>query len=68
MSGSTILGYGHYAPQRRVANAEIELRLGLEPGWIFRRTGIEERRYAADDEALTDIAVPAADMALQRSG
>ena len=68
MSGSTILGYGHYAPQRRVANAEIEMRLGLEPGWIFRRTGIEERRYAADDEALTDIAVPAADMALQQSG
>ena len=46
--GSTILGFGHYAPQRRVANAEIEQRLGLEPGWILRRTGIEERRYAAD--------------------
>ena len=68
MSGSTILGYGHHAPQRRVANAEIEQRLGLEPGWILRRTGIEERRYAADDEALTDIAVPAAHMALQQSG
>jgi 3-oxoacyl-[acyl-carrier-protein] synthase-3 len=68
MSGSTILGYGHYAPQRQVANAEIEMRLGLEPGWILRRTGIEERRYAADNEALTDIAVPAADMALQQSG
>ena len=46
--------------ERRVANAEIEQRLGLEPGWIVRRTGIEERRYAADGEALTDIAVPAA--------
>jgi 3-oxoacyl-[acyl-carrier-protein] synthase III len=68
MSGSTILGHGHYAPQRRVANAEIEMRLGLEPGWIFRRTGIEERRYAGENEALTDIAVPAADMALQQSG
>ena len=68
MSGSAILGYGHYAPQRRVANAEIEQRLGLETGWIFRRTGIEERRYAADDQALTDIAVPAADMALRQSG
>lgn len=68
MNGSTILGYGHHAPQRRVANAEIEQRLGLEPGWILRRTGIEERRYAADDEALTDIAVPAADMALRQSG
>jgi 3-oxoacyl-[acyl-carrier-protein] synthase-3 len=68
MSGSTILGFGHYVPQRRIANAEIEQRLGLEPGWILRRTGIEERRYAADDEALTDIAVPAAEMALKQSG
>ena len=31
-AGSTILGFGHYAPERRVANAEIEQRLGLEPG------------------------------------
>ena len=34
-------------------------RLGLEPGWIERRTGILERRYAADGEALTDMAVHA---------
>ena len=67
-AGSTIAGFGHYAPERRVANAEIEERLGLEPGWILRRTGIEERRYAADGEALTDIAVPAAEMALTRAG
>ena len=67
-AGSTIAGFGHYAPERRVANAEIEQRLGLEPGWILRRTGIEERRYAADGEALTDIAVPAAEMALRRAG
>jgi 3-oxoacyl-[acyl-carrier-protein] synthase-3 len=67
-AGSTIVGFGHYAPERRVANAEIEQRLGLEPGWILRRTGIEERRYAADGEALTDIALPAAEMALAQSG
>jgi 3-oxoacyl-[acyl-carrier-protein] synthase-3 len=67
-AGSTIAGFGHYGPERRVANAEIEQRLGLEPGWILRRTGIEERRYAADGEALTDIAVPAAEMALTRAG
>lgn len=66
--GSTIIGYGHYVPERRVANAEIEQRLGLEPGWIARRTGIEERRYAAADQALTDIAAPAAEMALASSG
>lgn len=67
-SGSTILGFGHYAPERRVLNAEIEQRLGLEPGWILRRTGIAERRYAAPGEALTDIAVRAGEMALAQSG
>lgn len=66
--GSTIIGCGHYVPERRVANAEIEQHLGLEPGWIVRRTGIEERRYAAADQALTDIAAPAAEMALASSG
>jgi 3-oxoacyl-[acyl-carrier-protein] synthase-3 len=67
-AGSTIVGFGHYVPERRVGNAEIEARLGLEPGWIKRRTGIEERRYAADGEALTDMAVPAGEMALVQSG
>jgi 3-oxoacyl-[acyl-carrier-protein] synthase-3 len=68
MSGSQIIGFGHYVPERRVGNAEIEQRLGLEPGWIERRTGIRERRYAADGEALTDLAVKAADRALEASG
>lgn len=67
-AGTRLLGFGHYVPERRVDNAEIERRLGLEPGWIKRRTGIEERRYAAPDEALTDIALPAAEMALGQSG
>ncbi|CAN1723773.1 3-oxopimeloyl-[acyl-carrier-protein] synthase [Hyphomicrobium sp. 1Nfss2.1] len=66
--GSTIIGFGHYVPARRVLNAEIEQRLGLEPGWILRRTGIAERRYAAPSEALTDMAVPAAQMALDDAG
>lgn len=66
--GSTILATGHYAPARRVGNAEIEARLGLEDGWILRRTGIRERRYAAADEALSDMAVEAGEMALSRIG
>ena len=65
---SEIIGFGHYAPQRRVPNAEIEERLKLERGWIERRTGIVERRYAADGEALTDMAVLAADAALSNAG
>ena len=65
--GVEIIGLGHYAPERIVANREIEDRLGLEPGWIVRRTGIQERRYAADDQALTDLAMQAGDRALAQS-
>src|SRR4051812_684522 len=68
MTGVEIISYGHYAPERIVSNGEIEARLGLETGWIKRRTGIEQRRYAADGEALSDIAVKAGDMALARTG
>ncbi len=66
--GSTILATGHYAPTRRVGNAEIEARLGLDDGWIFKRTGIRERRYADADEALSDMAVKAGEMALSCVG
>jgi 3-oxoacyl-[acyl-carrier-protein] synthase-3 len=66
--GSTILSTGHYAPEHRVTNADLESRLGLEEGWILRRTGIRERRYAAPDEALSDMAVAAGEMALSRIG
>lgn len=65
---SRILAFGRHAPARRVPNAELEAHLGLEDGWIARRTGIQARRYAAPDEALTDIALPAAAAALAASG
>lgn len=66
--GSTIIGMGHHAPERVVGNGELEAMLGLEPGWIAGRVGIRARRWARDDEALTDIAVKAGDMALAAAG
>lgn len=68
MNGVEILGLGHYAPHRRVPNSEIEQRLGLNAGWIERRTGIKARRYVADDEALSDMAIIAGDRALNAAG
>ena len=62
--GSTIAGLGHYLPERLVGNGELEARLGLDAGWIERRTGIVERRWAAGDEALSDMAVAAGERAL----
>jgi 3-oxoacyl-[acyl-carrier-protein] synthase-3 len=68
VQSSRIAGLGHYVPKRRVKNAEIEMRLGLEAGWIERRTGIRARRWAAPEEALTDLAVKAGSMALADAG
>jgi 3-oxoacyl-[acyl-carrier-protein] synthase-3 len=68
VQSSRIAGFGHYVPERRVENAEIEERLGLEAGWIESRTGIRARRWAAPEEALTDLATKAGDMALDDAG
>lgn len=65
---SRIIGFGHYVPERRVENAEIEIKLGLEPGWIERRTGIRTRYWARDDELLTDLAAKAGQSALDDAG
>ncbi|OCO99975.1 MULTISPECIES: beta-ketoacyl-ACP synthase III [unclassified Ensifer] len=71
MSGarsSRLIGFGHAVPARRVANAEIEAKLGLEPGWIERRTGIRERRWVEDGETLTGLAAGAGAAALDDAG
>ncbi|ATU95394.1 beta-ketoacyl-ACP synthase III [Phyllobacterium zundukense] len=64
VKASRIAGFGHYVPARRVENAQIENQLGLEPGWIERRTGIRARRWAVDGELLVEIAARAGCVAL----
>ncbi len=61
-------GFGHCVPENRVENAEIEARLGLESGWIERRTGIRARRWVVPGETLTDLAAKAGTAALNDSG
>lgn len=61
-------GWGHYVPDRRVPSAEIETEMGLDPGWILRRTGIKARHYASPDQALSDLARPAGAAALAAAG
>ena len=47
-----------------MTNDELAQIVETSDEWIFERTGIRERRIAAEDEALTDIALPAAKAAL----
>jgi 3-oxoacyl-[acyl-carrier-protein] synthase-3 len=63
-----IVGLGGALPQRRVSSEEIAQRLGLEDGWIERRTGIRERRYAAAGERVSELATRAGAAALQDAG
>ena len=63
-----ITGLGVHVPERVITNAELSTMVDTSDEWILERTGIRERRFAAPEEALTDIAMPAARTALERAG
>jgi len=63
-----ITGLGVHVPAKVVTNAELAGIVDTSDEWIRERTGIRERRIAAPDEALTDIALPAARAALDDAG
>ncbi|HET9461741.1 MAG TPA: beta-ketoacyl-ACP synthase III [Gaiellaceae bacterium] len=63
-----ITGLGTHVPERVMTNDELAQIVETSDEWIRERTGIRERRIAADDEALTDIALPAATEALSDAG
>ncbi|MGP4726526.1 beta-ketoacyl-ACP synthase III [Agrobacterium deltaense] len=62
---SRMAGFGHAVPSRCVDNAEIETSLGLEAGWIERRTGIRTRYWAQEGDTLSGLATSAGRMALE---
>jgi 3-oxoacyl-[acyl-carrier-protein] synthase-3 len=64
----SITGIGAHAPERVLTNDELSAMVDTSDEWIVARTGIRERRVARDDEALSDMALPAARAALARSG
>ena len=63
-----ITGIGVHVPERVLTNAELERMVDTSDEWIVERTGIRERRIARDDEAASDLAIPAARQALERAG
>ena len=63
----SITGLGCYAPERVLDNDELSRIVDTSDEWITERTGIKERRIAAPDQALTDLALPAARAALAQA-
>ena len=63
-----IVGVGTYRPERVVTNAEICEQIDSSDEWIRERSGIIERRFAAADESVVDLAVAAGGSAIAKSG
>ena len=64
MRTAGIIGFGRALPPTIVENAAIAERIGVDPDWITKRTGISARREAAEDEGLSSLATEAGSRAL----
>lgn len=64
----SLIGTGSYMPERVLTNADLEKMVATSDEWITSRTGIKERRIAADHEATSDLAAAAARRALEQAG
>ncbi|MEV4068758.1 3-oxoacyl-ACP synthase III family protein [Nonomuraea fuscirosea] len=61
-----IVATGSYLPKEEVGNKELAAAAGVTPEWILARTRISSRRFAAAGESTADLAVGAAQQALDR--
>jgi 3-oxoacyl-[acyl-carrier-protein] synthase III len=68
MTGAKILGFGGYQPDRVVTNDDLAKLVDTNDEWIRTRVGIQERRFARDDETVADMAEAAGAKAMAASG
>ena len=64
----SITGLGCHVPDRVLSNDDLAQLVDTSDEWIMERTGIRERRIAAPEEAMSDLALPACEQALKRAG
>jgi 3-oxoacyl-[acyl-carrier-protein] synthase III len=62
-----IEGMGRYLPKRQVTAADLEAQMGLEPGWIEKKSGVMTR-YFVEDETSSQMGARAAEAALADAG
>ncbi len=66
--GSRVVALGHYQPAKVVTNEDLTRMVDTSDEWIVTRVGIRERRVAAENETVADMAAAAAEKALSASG
>jgi 3-oxoacyl-[acyl-carrier-protein] synthase-3 len=64
----SVTGLGSYVPDRVLTNDDLSKLVDTSDEWITERTGIKERRIAAPEQAMSDLALPAAREALAKAG
>jgi 3-oxoacyl-[acyl-carrier-protein] synthase-3 len=65
---AVVRGVGHYLPERIVPNSWFEDKVDTSDEWIRSRSGIERRRFAAEGETTSQMALAAAKAALADAG
>jgi 3-oxoacyl-[acyl-carrier-protein] synthase III len=65
---ASLRSIGGYAPEKILSNADLEKMVDTTSEWIEKRTGIQERRIASNEEATSDLGVKAALIAIERAG
>jgi 3-oxoacyl-[acyl-carrier-protein] synthase III len=67
MTRAKIIGVGAYAPKRVLTNADLAKMVDTNAEWIVQRTGIRERHIVDENEATSDLAIKAAQQAIERA-
>jgi 3-oxoacyl-[acyl-carrier-protein] synthase-3 len=65
---SYLRAFGSWLPPRRVSNADLAPLVDATPEWILESTGIEERRYAGEEDTVARIGLNAAQDCLANAG
>jgi 3-oxoacyl-[acyl-carrier-protein] synthase-3 len=68
MNNASLVGWGHYAPEKVLTNDDLAKFVDTSDEWIQSRSGIRERHIAAPEQATSDLCVEAARRALDRAG
>jgi len=67
MNGTMISGVGTALPAAKTLSETLDMQLGKNPGWLYRRTGVKTR-YVCENETQETLAVSAAQTALKNAG
>lgn len=62
---SIVSGTGSYLPENILTNKDLESKVDTSDDWIIERTGIRQRHIAADNQVTSDLAVKAAEKAIE---